>query len=56
MKKLKALNERGTTAIEYALIAGLIAIVIVTSMQLVGTRMSVMFNRISNAVDGAVSR
>ena len=41
-------DERGATAIEYALIAGLIAIVIITSVTLVGTRLSAKLTLVSN--------
>lgn len=36
-------DEKGTTAIEYALIGTLISIIIVTSVTLVGTRISGKF-------------
>jgi pilus assembly protein Flp/PilA len=37
-------NQDGVTAIEYALIASMIALVIITSVQTVGTRVSAVFN------------
>jgi pilus assembly protein Flp/PilA len=40
----------GATAIEYALIASLIAIAAIVGMQSVGTKMDVMFNNVSNAM------
>jgi pilus assembly protein Flp/PilA len=44
------LDDSGATAIEYALIASLIAIVIVTALQLVGTQMTTVFGEVSNAL------
>lgn len=35
-------DERGATAIEYAFIAGLVSIVIVSAVTLIGTRLSAM--------------
>lgn len=40
-------NEAGATAIEYGLIAALIAIVIITAAGLVGTRLTGVFNQIA---------
>lgn len=40
-------EEEGVTAIEYGLIAALIAVVIITAVTLVGTRLSCTFNRIA---------
>ncbi|MBX9741260.1 MAG: Flp family type IVb pilin [Beijerinckiaceae bacterium] len=41
-------NESGATAIEYGLIAGLIAVVIIASVKLVGERIDAKFNIIAN--------
>ncbi|MDO9439339.1 MAG: Flp family type IVb pilin [Beijerinckiaceae bacterium] len=41
-------NESGATAIEYGLIAGLIAVVIIGSVSLLGTRINAKFNAIAN--------
>ena len=41
-------REDGATAIEYGLIAALIAVVIITAVALVGTDLSNMFNNVSN--------
>ena len=46
MKNLAADNN-GTTAIEYALIASLISIVIVTATTVVGTKLSTMFGKLN---------
>lgn len=43
-------NESGATAIEYALIASLIAVVIISAVSLVGTKVSNTFNTIGNAL------
>ena len=41
-------REDGATAIEYGLIAALIAVIIITAVALVGTDLSNMFNSVSN--------
>ncbi len=43
-------NEDGATAIEYGLIAGLVAIIIITGLTLLGTDLSNMFNQVSNSI------
>ena len=43
-------DESGATAIEYGLIAGLIAVVIVTAVTTVGTKLTNSFNKIGNAI------
>jgi pilus assembly protein Flp/PilA len=43
-------NEKGATAIEYGLIAALIAIIIVGSLSTVGARLKNTFNTISSAL------
>jgi len=43
-------DESGATAIEYALIASLIAVVIITAVSTVGTKVSNTFNEIGNAL------
>lgn len=48
-KKMSA-NQEGATAIEYGLIAALIAVVIITAITLVGTDLSNMFNTVSNSI------
>lgn len=50
MKKLlakKKLDDRGATAIEYGLIAALIAVVLITSLTTLGTTLSANFGKIS---------
>ncbi|HEY2009826.1 MAG TPA: Flp family type IVb pilin [Rhizomicrobium sp.] len=43
-------NESGATAIEYGLIAALIAVVIITALMAVGTSLSTTFTNISSSV------
>ncbi len=43
-------DEEGATAIEYALIAALIAVVIIGSVSLLGTQVSATFNTIASAL------
>jgi pilus assembly protein Flp/PilA len=44
-------DEAGATAIEYALIASLIAIVIITGVTLVGTKLSTVYTEIGNSLN-----
>ena len=46
-------NCDGATAIEYGLIAGLIAVAIITAITLVGTDLSGLFNGIAGQVAAA---
>ena len=48
-------DESGATAIEYGLIAALIAVVLVGSLQLVGGALEKAFTKISTEVTSAVS-
>ncbi len=43
-------HQGGATAIEYGLIAALIAVVIITAITLVGTDLSNMFTTVSNSI------
>lgn len=43
-------NESGATAIEYGLIAALIAVVIIGAVSVVGTTLSTTFTSVSTAV------
>lgn len=47
-------DEQGVTAIEYGLIAALIAVFIIASLQLVGTSLGDVFTAVSTAVNGAL--
>ena len=49
-----AREEDGVTAIEYGLIAALIAVVIIGSVQLVGGNLSAVFTSIGNTLGGAL--
>ena len=46
-------DERGVTAIEYGLIAGLISVVILVSVTAIGTSLDALFVQISTALAGA---
>ncbi len=48
-------DEEGVTAIEYGLIAALIAVVIIVAVKNVGTNLSDKFQEIADAVTGAGS-
>jgi pilus assembly protein Flp/PilA len=48
-------DESGATAIEYGLIAALIAVVLVTALQAVGTSLGGAFTKISSTVSSATS-
>jgi pilus assembly protein Flp/PilA len=43
-------DERGATAIEYGLIAALIAIVIVSAVTTIGTKLRTSFGNVGNAI------
>lgn len=43
-------NERGVTAIEYALMAALVALAIISAVTLVGTNLGGTFNNVANSV------
>ncbi|SMF10905.1 Flp family type IVb pilin [Pseudogulbenkiania subflava] len=49
-----AQDEEGVTAIEYGLIAALIAVVIITAVTHVGKNLNLVFDNISNALDNAL--
>jgi len=46
-----ASNERGATAIEYALIASLIAVAAVTAMNSLGSNLNTTYSKVSNSLD-----
>ena len=48
--KAIARDQRGVTALEYGLIAGLVAVVIVTSVTALGTKLSSTFTTIAAAL------
>jgi pilus assembly protein Flp/PilA len=43
-------SEEGVTAIEYGLIAALIAVVIIAAVTLIGTNLNIIFGKISAAL------
>lgn len=43
-------NQSGATAIEYGLIAGLIAVVIITAVTTLGTNVSAVFTTVGSAL------
>ena len=43
-------NDSGATAIEYGLIAGLIAVVIIAALTSIGGKINVKFNRIATGL------
>lgn len=43
-------NESGVTAIEYGLIAALIAVVIIVAVSVVGTSLSTTFSSVANSL------
>ncbi len=48
-------DERAVTAIEYALLGGLIAVVIVIAVSLAGSQLKTLFDTIKNQVSQATS-
>ncbi len=48
-------DERGATAIEYGLIAALIAVVIIAGAKSVGTNIGSTFNKVAGNVGGTAS-
>jgi pilus assembly protein Flp/PilA len=46
-------NEKGATAIEYGLIAALIAVAAIGAMSGIGNSLSSTFSNVSTALDGA---
>ncbi len=49
-----AFDDSGATAIEYALIATLVAVVLIASLNLLSTDLSNTFNNIANTVSSAI--
>ncbi len=45
-----ARDERGVTALEYAMIAALIGLVIITGVTALGTRLNTVFGNITTAI------
>lgn len=49
-------DESGATAIEYGLIAGLISIVIITTVTLAGSKLEHVFDKIGTTLDSALTK
>lgn len=46
-------DESGATAIEYGLIAALVAVAVITALTLLGSSLSDMFDQVANTVQNA---
>jgi len=44
-------DEEGVTAIEYGLIAALIAVAIIAAVRLIGTNLNITFGKVANELD-----
>jgi len=51
--KTRAEDEGGATAVEYALMVALIAVVIIAAVTLIGNNASSKFNEVGTAIGGA---
>jgi pilus assembly protein Flp/PilA len=51
--KIRATDEGGATAVEYALMVALIAVVIIAAVTFIGTSADSKFNEVGSAVSGA---
>lgn len=47
-----ASQDRGATAVEYALLVGLIAVAIIAAVTLLGTELNNLFTTVKNAIAG----
>jgi pilus assembly protein Flp/PilA len=54
--KAFASDEAGATAIEYGLLAGLIAVALITALNTLGTDIGDVFGRVGTELDGAVKK
>ncbi len=48
-------QEKGATAVEYGLMVGLIAVVIITAVALLGTKLDGLFDSIGSQLGGATT-
>ncbi|MGH7076168.1 MAG: Flp family type IVb pilin [Stellaceae bacterium] len=48
--RLLSRDERGVTALEYALIAALVAVVIIGAVSLLGSSISTVFSTVANTI------
>jgi pilus assembly protein Flp/PilA len=53
--KSLARDESGATMIEYGLIAALVSICAIAALQIVGTQLSALFNRVATTLQSAGS-
>jgi pilus assembly protein Flp/PilA len=51
-RRLGDRKDRGATAVEYGLLVGLIAVVIITAVTLLGSRLQVLFQSVVTALGG----
>ena len=51
----RAKEEKGATAVEYGLMVGLIAAVIITTVILLGDQLNALFEEITDALGGATA-
>lgn len=51
--RLEGRKDRGATAVEYGLLVGLIAVVIITTVSLLGTQLSALFQSVADAIGAA---
>jgi pilus assembly protein Flp/PilA len=50
LKKRLSREDRGATAVEYGLLVGLIAVVIIAAVVLLGGRLTALFTQITNSL------
>jgi pilus assembly protein Flp/PilA len=50
-----ARKDRGATAVEYGLLVGLIAVVIIVAVGLLGTKLNGLFTSVKNALPGTAT-
>lgn len=43
-------NEKGATAVEYGIMVGLIAVVIIVAVSLLGTKLDALFDSVNNQI------
>ena len=55
MNKSRLRGERGATAVEYGLLVGLIAVVIIVAVGLLGTKLNGLFTSVKNALPGTAT-
>jgi pilus assembly protein Flp/PilA len=53
--KTRAESEKGATAVEYGLLVGLIAVAIIVTVGLLGTKLNTLFTSIKDALPGGAA-